>query len=110
LPGAIQSSVDRSAILISTYQPEADLVALIERYRTGSFRPHPQIFESVTHEGTDVVYGIDLRQWASEGGWNAIRNGASDKPAIPPVVTGLLVGLKEAYTKMSSDQGSSPSS
>ncbi len=77
---------------------------LMERYRTGPFRPSPQVFESVDHE-RDVAFGIDLRQWAGEGGWNAIRAGEKDKPMIPSVLTSLLGALKEAYPSVVDDKG-----
>ncbi|KZP01697.1 hypothetical protein CALVIDRAFT_594393 [Calocera viscosa TUFC12733] len=107
LSSGLQASFDRSSTLIATYKPESDLTALIERYRTGPFRPTPHIYESVAHVGPgSVSFGIDLGNWAGEGGWNALRAGAEehkDKPAVPGVLTGLLAALEEAYSKLASD-------
>lgn len=67
LPSSMQPSLDRSSTLIASYQPEADLRALIERYRTGPFKPHAHVYESITHDEADVHFGIDLRKWADGG-------------------------------------------
>lgn len=106
MPSGLQISLEKSSTLISSFQPEQDLVALIERYRTGSFRPIAQIFESVDHE-TDVSFGIDLRQWAGEGGWNAIRSGEKENLKVPQVLTSLLDALNETYPKLPDDSGKS---
>jgi len=59
------------------------------------------VFESVTHEEGDVVFGIDLRKWA-EGGWGSdeIR-----RETLPPVLTTLLNALNTQYGKISDDSG-----
>jgi hypothetical protein len=76
----------------------------MERYRTGSFRPEPQVYESVTHDESDVVFGIDLRRWA-EGSWSTISSpeDTGKKDLIPPVITALLSGLDVAYAKLPND-------
>lgn len=102
LPKYLESSIERSATLIASYQPESDLTALIERYRTGPFRPDAQIYESVAHDESDVVFGIDLRKWA-EGGWYALTQGNEKKEIIPPVLTALLSGLDAAYERVPND-------
>ena len=102
LPKSMEPSMERSGTLLSAYQPESDLTALIERYRTGPFRPDPQIYESVAHDESDVVFGIDLRKWA-EGGWYALTQGEAKKDEIPPVLTVLLLGLDEAYERLPND-------
>ena len=104
LPKSLEPSTERSATLIAAYQPESDLTALIERYRTGPFRPDPQVYESVAHDESDVVFGIDLRKWA-EGGWYALTQGAEKKDAelIPPVLTALLSSLDAAYERAPND-------
>lgn len=96
-----ETSADRSSTLISAYNPDSDLKALIERYRTGPFRPKACVFESVTHEEGDVVFGIDLRKWA-EGGWGSdeVR-----KDTLPPVLTTLLNALNTRYGKIPDDSG-----
>ncbi|TFK51765.1 hypothetical protein OE88DRAFT_1658375 [Heliocybe sulcata] len=103
-PKALESSLERSATLIAAYQPESDLTALIERYRTGPFRPHPQIYESVSRDESDVVFGIDLRKWA-EGGWDVINSGEEKKETdlVPPVLAAMLKGLGQSYEKLPSD-------
>lgn len=103
----IQPSIERASTLIAAYQPESDLSALIERYRTGPFRPRPHVYESVSHDGTDVVFGIDLRKWAGESGWAAIRvpEDEKKKDIIPEVLSSLLLALDQAYSKLPSDEG-----
>ncbi|KAF8202488.1 hypothetical protein BJ912DRAFT_1110792 [Pholiota molesta] len=104
LPKSLEPSIERSATLVASYQPESDLTALIERYRTGPFRPDPQIYESVAHDESDVVFGIDLRKWA-EGGWYALTQGegATPREPIPPVLTALLAALDAAYERVPND-------
>ncbi|KAH0582749.1 Rho-GTPase-activating protein 8 [Termitomyces sp. J132] len=102
LPKSLEPSIDRQATLVASYQPENDLTALIERYRTGPFRPNAQIYESVAHDESDVVFGIDLRRWA-EGGWHALSTGEEKKEIVPPVLTALLEGLQEAYKRLPND-------
>lgn len=102
LPKALEPTLERSATFITTYQPESDLTALIERYRTGPFRPVPKLYESVAHDESDVVFGIDLRKWA-EGGWSALTSGEEKKDYIPPVLTALLDALRYAYGNLPDD-------
>ncbi|KAG2157826.1 uncharacterized protein EDB93DRAFT_818604 [Suillus bovinus] len=102
IPKAFEPSIERSATLVASYQPDADLTALMERYRTGPFRPVPQLYESVAHDESDVVFGIDLRKWA-EGGWNALTSGEEKKDLIPPVLTALLNALNETYDRLPND-------
>lgn len=102
LPKALEPSNERSGTLIAAFQPESDLTALIERYRTGPFRPSPQVYESIIHDESDVVFGIDLRKWA-EGGWDAMTNGSEKRDQVPPVLTALLYALEQTYAKLPSD-------
>ncbi|KAK0497208.1 hypothetical protein EDD18DRAFT_1161108 [Armillaria luteobubalina] len=102
LPKSLEPSNKRSKTLITAFQPESDLTALIERYRTGPFRPNAQVYESVAHDESDVVFGIDLRKWA-EGGWSIITSEEEKKDLVPPVLNALLQGLTEAYTRLPSD-------
>lgn len=104
LPKSLEPSIERSGTLIATFQPESDLTALIERYRTGPFRPDPQVYESVSHDESDVVFGIDLRKWA-EGGWSTIMSGEEQRDTIPAVVTALLSAMKDAYSRIPDDAG-----
>jgi hypothetical protein len=102
IPKALEPSNERSGTLIAAYQPESDLTALIERYRTGPFRPAPQVYESVSHDEADVVFGIDLRKWA-EGGWDGLQNPDEKKPLIPPVLKALLDSMIAAYRNIPED-------
>ena len=104
LPSGLQASVDRSSTLIASYQPEADLRALIEQYRTGPFKPTAHVYESLTHEEADVYFGIDLRRWA-EGSWDNLRSDEPMKDKIPEVLTAMLCALDAAYQKLPSDAG-----
>ncbi|KAF9525966.1 hypothetical protein CPB83DRAFT_877053 [Crepidotus variabilis] len=102
LPKSLEPSIETSATLISAFQPDSDLTALIERYRTGPFRPEPQVYESVAHDESDVVFGIDLRKW-SEGGWFEITQGEGKKDPIPSILIALLNGLESAYSRAPND-------
>lgn len=110
LPKSLEPSMERSGTLLAAFQPEQDLVALIERYRTGPFRPDPQLYESVAHEDFDVVFGIDLRRW-SEDRWNSVlttqpgneNEKNHEKVLIPPVLTAMLSGLETSYARSVND-------
>ena len=110
LPKSLEPSRERSTTLLSAFQPEQDLVALIERYRTGPFRPNPQVYESVSHEELDVVFGIDLRKW-SEAGWHATfvaqneeeNKQVGKKELVPQLLTAMLAGLETAYKRSTND-------
>ncbi|EKM49960.1 uncharacterized protein PHACADRAFT_264420 [Phanerochaete carnosa HHB-10118-sp] len=98
-------SLERSSTLIASYQPESDLKALIEQHRTGPFRPNAHVYESVTHDESDVVFGIDLRKWADSGFWstNSWASSPEQRDMIPPVLTALFGALTEAYSKLPGD-------
>ena len=98
------ASLERSKTLIAAYQPESDLKALVEQYRTGPFRPSPHVYESLAHDESDVVFGIDLRKWADAGYWHGDATTTGDKKdTVPPVLTAMLAALKEAYAKLPDD-------
>lgn len=98
LPKSLEATLERSATLIAAYQPDADLKALIERYRTGPFKPRPQVYESMFHEEPDVVFGIDLRKWYEV--WNT---GDDKRSPIPPVFTAMLSAMDQFYVRTSDD-------
>jgi hypothetical protein len=102
LPRALEAPLERSASHIAAYLPDSDLSALIERYRTGPFRPHPQVYESVAHDESDTLFGIDLRRWSEFP-----LDEAQKKLLVPPVLTTLLDGLTQAYLKVPNDLGES---
>ncbi|KAG6821453.1 hypothetical protein H0H93_010177 [Arthromyces matolae] len=102
LPKSLELSFERQGTLVASYQPEVDLTVLIERYRTGPFRPVAQVYQSLVHDDSDVVFGIDLRRWA-EGGWQTLMSGDAKKDLVPPVFSSLLDGLQSAYMKLAND-------
>jgi hypothetical protein len=113
-PRALEPSLKRSETLIAAYQPESDLNALIERYRTGPFRPAPQVYESVAHDEADVVFGIDLRKWADNIADSTLPQGQGEgqvpgpeadakRPTIPPVLKALLDAMIAAYRTIPDD-------
>ena len=106
IPKTLAAVDNRSSTLVASYQPDNDLKALIERYRTGPFHPSPHVYESVAHDESDVIFGIDLRKW-SEGSWDALTTGEQKKELYPNVLSALLDGLKEAYGRLPSDIGES---
>ena len=67
-------------------------------------RPVPQLYESVAHDESDGVFGIDLRKWAKSG-WSALTSGGKKKDLIPPVLTALLDAVEVAYLKLHNDAG-----
>lgn len=101
LPKSLDASNERSGTLIAAYLPESDLNALIERYRTGPFRPEAQVYESVSHIETDVVFGIDLRRWAEDH----VAGDDPRKHEMPHVVSAVLSALTEAYGRLPNDVG-----
>ncbi|KIK60405.1 hypothetical protein GYMLUDRAFT_73852 [Collybiopsis luxurians FD-317 M1] len=104
LPKSLEPAMKRQETLIAAYQPENDLNALIERYRTGPFRPDAQVYESVAHDESDVVFGIDLRKWA-ESGWSMLTSPEEEtKQTIPPVIEALLKAITAAYEKLPADE------
>lgn len=104
LSGSYKASGETVETLVAAYQPEQDIKVLIERYRTGPFRPQAQVYESISHDENDVVFGIDLRRWADGAYWNAASPGER-KEELPPVLLALLAGLEEAYRRLPNDMG-----
>ncbi|KAI1796635.1 hypothetical protein LXA43DRAFT_1071262 [Ganoderma leucocontextum] len=102
LSGNYKTSSETVEMLVAAYQPEQDIKVLIERYRTGPFRPVAQVYESISHDENDVVFGIDLRRWADGAYWNAASPGER-KEELPPVLLALLAALDEAYGRLPND-------
>ena len=104
LSKAYGTTTEHVETLMTAYQPENDIKVLIERFRTGPFRPVAQVYESIAHDESDVVFGIDLRKWADSAYWN-VTNPGEKKEEIPPMISALLGALLEAYPKLPSDAG-----
>ncbi len=89
---------------MEAFNPEADVKALIEGNRTGSFRPQPHVYESIESDVPEVNFGIDLRKWSGELGWKSmVRMPPRPKGAIPEALEALLRGLTELYEGISED-------
>lgn len=103
LPKAFNASLTRCSPLLDAFNPESDVTALIERARTGPFRPTAHLFESrqLGEYAADGVFGLDLRKWGAAA-WGD-GEGAGD--AIPGVITSLLEALSEKYKVLPSDDG-----
>ncbi|KAI0675535.1 hypothetical protein C8Q78DRAFT_1181568 [Trametes maxima] len=97
------ASNERVETLLASYQPEQDIKVLIERCRTGPFRPVAQVYESISHDESDVVFGIDLRRWADSAYWNVSSPGQQPREEAPPVLSALLSALLEVYPKLPND-------
>lgn len=99
LPEKIAAYNISAKTAIDAFQPEADLVAMIESNRTGDFRPTPHIYESWGSFQTDSCFGVDLRKWSGQQSWKAVmKGGESHKTTandIPVVLDALLQSIKE---------------
>lgn len=92
----LQLSSERTALLQEAFIPASDLNSIIERYKTGPFRPRANVWVDFYHERTDVRFGIDLRHW---------RDTHDKKEQLPDIVEALLATLKEGYPKLSNADG-----
>lgn len=84
-----------SALAVEAYNPQADMKALIEGNRTGSFRPQPHVYESIESDIPDVNFGIELRKWSGDHGWKSTAKIDHPKGSVPDVLTGLLQAVTE---------------
>ncbi|KAH7335300.1 hypothetical protein B0J17DRAFT_669538 [Rhizoctonia solani] len=102
LPNALSTSITRSKPLIDAFTPETDATALIERARTGPFRPTAHLFESrqLGEYITDGHFGLDLGKWGAAA-WG---EGEAAPDAIPNVITALLGALEAKYPTLPSDE------
>ncbi|CAE6425835.1 unnamed protein product [Rhizoctonia solani] len=102
LPNALNTSIARSKPLIDAFTPEADATALIERARTGYFRPTAHLFENrqLGEYITDGHFGLDLGKWGAAA-WG---EGEAAPDAIPSVITALLGALEAKYPSLPSDE------
>ncbi|KAK4684344.1 hypothetical protein P7C73_g5840, partial [Tremellales sp. Uapishka_1] len=105
LPARLGDLQKSTSLSVEAFNPEADIVALIEGNRTGPFRPQPHIYESVESDVPEVNFGIDLRRWSGDQGWKALVNAPPrPKGAIPDALQALLLALKEMYTSVPDDE------
>ncbi|KAG9123785.1 hypothetical protein FRC07_013964, partial [Ceratobasidium sp. 392] len=102
LSPSIGASVARIGSLLDAFVPESDATALIERSRTGPFRPVAHLFESrqLGEYAADGVFGLDLGKWGAAA-WG---EGESGTDAIPGIITSLLEALTEKYKGLPSDE------
>jgi hypothetical protein len=102
LPNALNASIARSKPLIDAFTPETDATALIERARTGPFRPTAHLFENrqLGEYITDGHFGLDLGKWGAAA-WG---EGEAAPDAIPSVITALIGALEAKYPSLASDE------
>lgn len=97
----LQLSSERSALLSEAFQPLSDVNSIIEQYRTGSFRPKPNVWTDFYHETTDVRFGVDLRHWADMESENPDK---AARRQMPDIFSELLQALKEGYPALKTDE------
>lgn len=103
LSPVLKQNDDRNAVVHESFSPEADIVALVERYQTGSFRPQPSIFHCHWGERVDVNFGINLMKWYEGQEVAAIQG--KEIFAIPPILSALLNHLNTRYGEEDSHAG-----
>lgn len=89
----IQGSCDRCLLHQETYNPDGDLRALIDQYRTGAFTPNVPVYENYYRQDTAQTFGIALEQ--------KTRQRARK---VPQVVDALLNRLSDGYLKIESKE------
>ena len=102
--------------LLDAYPPASDLDALIQRYRTGAFRPLVHVYEPFADAEVDTVFGGDVSRWAEGIDWKLPgkkEQEAEDGALLQPVVRALLNRLKAGYaapqtTKVTARRNLSP--
>jgi hypothetical protein len=92
-----------AVVLNESFSPEGDVSALVERYRTGPFRPSPVLFNSYRSHETRVNFGIDLSRWHN----SQQVDDSEEFNETPPLLTRLMAVLEKSYPKMSNDEGQS---
>ncbi|KAM0753052.1 hypothetical protein T439DRAFT_378788 [Meredithblackwellia eburnea MCA 4105] len=91
LPIRIAGSSDKVTGALQLIRPERDVLAIVERLRTGPFQPRPTVYHSHYSEPSITTFGIDLRKFDE-------TNTAQSK--VPPVLTFLLDHLKGRYSSL----------
>ncbi|PLW41724.1 hypothetical protein PCASD_05652 [Puccinia coronata f. sp. avenae] len=89
-----------AVVLNESFSPEGDVSALVERYRTGPFRPSPVLFNSYRSHETRVNFGIDLSRWHN----SQQVDDSEEFNETPPLLTRLMAVLEKSYPKMSNDE------
>lgn len=108
LPSALHPSFETSDLLLDAYSPASDLDALIQRYRTGSFRPQVDVYEPFADVNADIVFGGDVFRWAEGVDWKLPgekEQEAEEDALLHPVVRALLHRLKTGYADLPDDEG-----
>ncbi|KAI8460687.1 hypothetical protein BY996DRAFT_4574368 [Phakopsora pachyrhizi] len=85
-------------VLNESLSPEGDISALVERYRTGPFRPTPVQFHSCRDHDVRFNFGIDLGKWQDAQDESELTN----IPGVPLVLSRLLENLEKKYPKIPS--------
>ncbi|KAH9819943.1 hypothetical protein DFH28DRAFT_1021481 [Melampsora americana] len=90
----MKQTAEESDILNESFVPESDVAALVERYRTGPFRPSPVLFHSCRGSAYQVNFGIDLGRWYLSQDDQSVH--------VPPIFSRLLKNLEEKCQKIES--------
>ncbi|KAH9465012.1 hypothetical protein Pst134EB_004504 [Puccinia striiformis f. sp. tritici] len=90
---------EQANVLNESFSPENDVNALVERYKTGPFRPSPILFHSYRSNESRVYFGIDLSKWHNSQQGDT----EDDFNDVPPILTRLLNILEKTYPKLSND-------
>lgn len=83
----MKKTAEESDVLNESFVPESDVAALVERYRTGPFRPSPVLFHSFKGLPDQVNFGIDLGKWHLSQDDQQLH--------VPPIFSRLLKNLEE---------------
>lgn len=89
----IHGSSEKVKTSLALIRPDKDVLAIIERLRTGPFQPKPTSFHSHYSEPAIHTFGIDLRKFDE-------TNPISNEDKVPPILTFLLDYVSESYSKV----------
>lgn len=93
VPKSLITSNERLLATLQLVRPEKDVLALIEKSRTGPFQPRPTIYHSHYSEPAIKNFGLDLRKWE--------ETNQSLDTKVPSILTFLLEYITESYKKLS---------
>ncbi|KAK4046385.1 Rho-GTPase-activating protein 8 [Microbotryomycetes sp. JL201] len=92
LPKLVSQSLERINATLELSNPLKDIIAIIERDRTGPFAPKPIVFQPHWSEPYVQRFGIDLRKFAE----------TTEAPTfVPPVLSFLMEHIVTSYSKVS---------